>query len=72
MQFDFYALTTMNALVLLNSFNPLPSLASVLTKQKAIYTVLTPSIKNPIYIYKFLWPYGKFMTQSMRHWLVKS
>ena len=28
--------------------NPLPTIASVLTKQKAIYTVLTPSIKSPI------------------------
>ena len=37
--------------------NPLPTIASVLTKQKAIYTVLTPTIK-------ILWPYGKFMTQA--------
>ena len=49
--------------------NPLPTIASVLTKQNAIYTVLTASIKA---LYKFLWPYGKFMMQRMRHWLVKS
>ena len=29
-------------------FNPLPTIASILMKQKAIYTVLTPSIKSPI------------------------
>ena len=28
--------------------NPLPTIDSVLTKQKAIYTVFTPSIKSPI------------------------